>query len=45
MKSIERYDGVRLRAGGVTTHAYRDPALRVSGRISKTVRVVRKRRR
>jgi hypothetical protein len=45
VKGIERYDGVRLHAGGVTTHAYRDPQLRVSGRISKTVRVVRKRQR
>jgi hypothetical protein len=41
---IERYDGVRLHTGGGTTRAYRDPVLRISGRTSKTVRVVRKRR-
>ena len=41
---IQRYDGVRLRAGGVRTKAYRDPDLRISGRVSTSVRVVRKRR-
>jgi hypothetical protein len=44
IKRIERYDGVRLRAAGVRTHAYRDPQLRISGRASKIVRVIRKRR-
>jgi hypothetical protein len=41
---IERYDGVRLRSGAGTTRAYRDPQLRISGKVSKSVRVVRKRR-
>ncbi len=44
VKDLERYDGVRLRAGGVRTRAYRDADLRISGRATTTVRVVRKRR-
>jgi hypothetical protein len=41
IKAIERYDGVRLRAAGARSHAYRDPQLRISGRASKVVRVRR----
>src|SRR5215207_9951573 len=44
IRDLERYDGVRLRAGGIRTRAYRDPDLRISGRVSTAVRVVRKRR-
>jgi hypothetical protein len=44
IEDLARYDGVRLRAGGVRTRAYRDADLRISGRVSTTVRVVRKRR-
>jgi hypothetical protein len=44
IKGIQRYDGVRLRAGSIQTKAYRDPDLRISGRVSAGVRVVRKRR-
>jgi hypothetical protein len=43
IENLERYDGVRLRAGRVRTKAYRDPDLRISGRVSTTVRVIRKR--
>jgi hypothetical protein len=39
---IERYDGVRLRVGGRRHRAYRDPDLRISGRVSTTVRVRRR---
>ena len=42
--SIARYDGVSLRAGGERTRAYRDADLRISGRASRTVRVLRTRR-
>jgi hypothetical protein len=45
IRNLERYDGVRLRARGARTRAYRDPRLRISGRASATVRVVRKRHR
>ena len=45
IKSIEHYDGVRLRVGGARRRAYRDPQLRISGRTSTPVRVVRRRRR
>jgi hypothetical protein len=41
IRRIQRYDGVRLRAGGSATRAYRDPLLRISGRTSKVVRVRR----
>jgi hypothetical protein len=41
---LHRYDGVRLRAGGIRARAFRDPDLRISGRVSTSVRVVRKRR-
>ncbi len=44
ISDLQRYDGVRLRAGGVRTRAYRDRELRISGRVSTSVRVVRKRR-
>jgi hypothetical protein len=44
IKNLERYDGVRLRVGGIRSRAYRDPGLRISGRATATVRVVRKRR-
>jgi hypothetical protein len=44
VRSIARYDGIRLRAGGERTRAYRDADLRISGRASRVVRVVRKRR-
>ena len=41
IRGLEQYDGVRLRAGGVRTRAYRDPELRISGRASTAVRVRR----
>ncbi len=41
VRSIGRYDGVTLRAGGRREHAYRDPDLRISGRGAVTVRVRR----
>jgi hypothetical protein len=41
---VHRYDGVRLRAGGIRARAFRAPDLRISGRASTTVRVVSKRR-
>ncbi len=44
IRDLERYDGVRLRVGDIRTKAYRDPDLRISGRASTAVRVVRKRR-
>ena len=44
IRGLERYDGVRLRAGGTRTKAYLDPDLRISGRASTAVRVARKRR-
>jgi hypothetical protein len=44
IRDIARYDGVRLRARGVRSRAYRDPELRISGRVSTVVRVVRRRR-
>ena len=44
IRGIASYDGVRLRAAGVVTRAYRDPELRISGRVSTAVRVARKRR-
>ena len=44
IKDLQRYDGVRLRAGSIRARAYRDPDLRISGRASTVVRVVRKRR-
>ena len=44
IKDLQRYDGVRLRSGGIRTRAYRDPDLRISGRVSTVVRVMRKRR-
>jgi hypothetical protein len=44
VRSIARYDGVSLRAGGDRTRAYRDADLRISGRASRVVRVLHKRR-
>ena len=44
IKDLQRYDGVRMRAGGIRTRAYRDAELRISGRVSTVVRVMRKRR-
>jgi hypothetical protein len=44
IRGIHRYDGVTLRAHGARTRAYRDPDLRISGRASKAVRVVRRKR-
>ena len=44
VESIRRYDGVRLfvgRAKGKGVRAYRDPNLRLSGRVSTRVRVTR----
>jgi len=42
IRSIHRYDGVRVRAGGSRTRAFRDDELRISGRASTSVRVVRR---
>jgi hypothetical protein len=39
---LARYDGVGLRHGSDTLHAFRDPELRLSGRVRTTVRVVRR---
>ncbi len=41
IRSIHRYDGVRVRGGFGRQHAFRDRDLRISGRASTTVRVVR----
>ena len=41
IRSLHRYDGVYLRAGGGRTRAFRDRDLRISGRASTRVRVVR----
>jgi len=41
IRGIGRYDGVTLSAGGRRARAYRDADLRISGRASRTVRVVR----
>ena len=45
VKDLQRYDGVRLRAGRARSNAYRDPQLRISGRVTTVVRVARPRRR
>ena len=45
VKDLQRYDGVRLRAGRARSNAYRDPQLRISGRVTTVVRVTRPRRR
>jgi hypothetical protein len=39
--SIHRYDGVRLRIGSRTLHAFRDDAFRISGQADVTVRILR----
>ena len=45
IKRIARYDGVIVRAsGGNYARAYRDPEVRISGQVSTSVRVLRKRR-
>jgi hypothetical protein len=44
IRSIRRYDGVRVRAGGVRMPSFRDPQLRISGRATATTRVVRRKR-
>jgi hypothetical protein len=44
VRSIGRYDGVRVRIGGRRGPAYRDPELRISGRATTKVRVVEPRR-
>jgi len=41
IRSIRRYDDVRVRAGGTRTRAFRDDRIRISGRASARVRVVR----
>ena len=42
IRSIHRYDGVRVRTGGRRMQAFRDKSLRISGRASARVRVVRR---
>jgi len=42
IRSTERFDGVRMRAGGDVSRAFRDDDVRISGRASATVRVVRR---
>jgi hypothetical protein len=44
IRSIHRYDGVRIRGGFGRRHAFRDDDLRISGRASTTVRVVQSKR-
>ena len=41
IRSIRRYDGVRVRAGYGRVRAFRDRDLRISGRAATRVRVVR----
>ena len=41
IRRLERYDGVRVNAGGGRHRAFRDPELRISGRATARVRVVR----
>ena len=41
IRSVRRYDGVRVRGGGERGHAFRDADLRISGRATARVRVVR----
>jgi hypothetical protein len=40
IRAIERYDGVRMRAGDSRMRAFRDKHLRISGRASTRVRIV-----
>ena len=42
IRSTERFDGVRMRAGGDVSRAFRDDDVRISGRASATVRVTRR---
>jgi len=42
IRSTERFDGVRMLAGGDVSRAFRDADVRISGRASATVRVVRR---
>lgn len=47
IKGIARYDGISVRGPGGrgrVDHAYRDPEVRISGRVGTTVRVLGKRR-
>ena len=41
IRSVRRYDGVRVYAGGGSSRAFRDRQLRISGRAATRVRVVR----
>jgi len=41
IRSIRRYDGVRVRGGGARSRGFRDGRLRISGRARARVRVVR----
>ena len=42
IRSTERFDGVRMRAGGDVSRAFHDDDVRISGRASATVRVLRR---
>ena len=42
IRSIHRYDGVRVRGGFGRRRAFRDKALRISGRASTSVRITRR---
>ncbi len=39
LQAVERYDGVTVRAGGETVPGFRDPAWRLTGRVTTAVRV------
>lgn len=46
IKRIARYDGVGMRVSGGrgnVDHAYRDPEMRISGRVAATVRILKRR--
>jgi hypothetical protein len=42
VRGLERYDGVRVSAGGSRRRAFRDGDVRISGRASTRVRVIRR---
>jgi hypothetical protein len=42
IRNLERYDGVRVSGGGSRSRAFRDRDLRISGRASTRVRIVRR---
>jgi hypothetical protein len=42
IRGLHRYDGVRVRTSGGRTKAFRDRRLRISGRATARVRVVRR---